>query len=127
MQMFKTNDILLVCKLGELFKLYQLCNIFYLGGTFVPVGGHNLLEPAVWVKPSIIGPHYQNTKDIADKLEKENGLIKVKNENEFLEYSKKLLQNNQLLNEMSKNAHNWLIKESQVVENNLENLIEKLV
>ena len=126
-EMFKTNDILLVCKLGELFKLYQLCNIFYLGGTFVPVGGHNLLEPAVWAKTSIIGSFYQNTKDIADKLEKEHGLIKVKNEQELLENSKKLLQNNQLLNEMNKNSYQWLIKESQVVENNLENLIKNLI
>ena len=81
----KTNDILLVCKLGELFTLYPVCDIFCLGGTFVVVGGHNLLEPAVWGKGSIIGPHNWNCEQIANQLERVRALVKVKDRVELFE------------------------------------------
>ncbi len=123
---FDQNDILLVCKLGELFKLYQLCDIFYLGGTFVPVGGHNLLEPAVWAKPSMIGPHYQNCKDIADQLEKHNALFKTSSEDELLQKTILLLENKTLCNQTGKNAFDWLKNESINVQNNLDFLLQKL-
>ncbi len=123
---FKEHDILLVCKLGELFKLYQICNLFFLGGTFVPVGGHNLLEPAVWAKLSIIGSYYQNCKDIADKLEKENCLIKVKNEQELLAQTRRLLNNPETLEKMENQAYSWLVQQASLVQKNLNVLIEEL-
>jgi 3-deoxy-D-manno-octulosonic-acid transferase len=123
---FKNHDILLVCKLGELFKLYQHTNIFFLGGTFVPIGGHNLLEPAVFAKPSIIGPYYHNCVDIADTLENNKALIKTKNQQELLEHTKKLLQNKKNMRIMGKNAHEWLLQEANFVQKNLEVLFKKL-
>jgi len=123
---FNTNDILVVCRLGELFKLYQLSNIFFLGGTFVPIGGHNLLEPAVWSKPSIIGPYYHNCKDIADKLEKENALIKAKDPKELLLQTQKLLNNSKLEKQMGQSANAWLEKEASFVQENIEQLLIKL-
>lgn len=125
-----SNDLLLVCKLGEMFNLYQFCDIFFLGGTFVPIGGHNLLEPAIWSKPSIIGPHYQNTKEIALALEKEHGIIIIKKSKEILNIGKELYLKTKylLLNEnrsiqMGNNSSNWLKKESIKVEQSLNKLI----
>ncbi len=115
-KIFKTNDTLLICKLGELFDIYKTAGIFFLGGTFVNVGGHNLLEPAVWSKPSIIGPYYQNTKDIADNLEQVNGLIKVKNTEELYSHTKNLLLNNNLRKEMGNNSYNWLKSEAKKIQ-----------
>ena len=123
---FKNNDILLVCKLGELFNLYNLATIFYLGGTFVPIGGHNLLEPAVWAKPTIIGPYHSNCKDISDKLEKKQALIKVKNSKDLLSMTYKLLTNNELTKSMGINSQQWLLKEAIFVEKNLKKLIKNL-
>jgi 3-deoxy-D-manno-octulosonic-acid transferase len=125
-QVLQSNDILLVCKLGELFGLYQYCNIFFLGGTFVPVGGHNLLEPAVWAKPSIIGPYYQNCKDIANKLEQHKALIKAKNLVELSKQTEKLLLDLNKLEKMSTNAQAWLQNEARLVENNLNILIKEI-
>ncbi|MFA5074748.1 MAG: glycosyltransferase N-terminal domain-containing protein [Candidatus Babeliales bacterium] len=120
------HDILLVCKFGELFNLYQICTIFFLGGTFVSVGGHNLLEPAAWGKISIIGPYYQNCKDNADNLELANALIKVKNSQKLLSNTQNLLENKEKINLMEQNAQNWLMKEANFVRKNLEFLIKQI-
>lgn len=134
-KIFESNDILLVCKLGEMFKLYKYCDIFFLGGTFVPIGGHNLLEPAVWQKPSIIGPYYQNTKNIALELKKENGIIIIKNDlrqpnvdivnntKKLYFKTKEILRKKELAKQMGINSLNWLKNESTKVEKNLNKLI----
>lgn len=123
---FKEIDILLVCKLGELFKLYQLADIFYLGGTFIPIGGHNLLEPAVWTKPSVIGPYYSNCSDIAKKLESINGIIKVNNEIELYNKSNELLKNPKSKKRVGINSYNWLKKEAFNINEKINQLIEQL-
>ncbi|MBD3231884.1 hypothetical protein GF322_04445 [Candidatus Dependentiae bacterium] len=123
---FDKYEILLVFKLGELFKLYQLCNIFYLGGTFVPIGGHNLLEPAVWAKVSIIGPYYHNCKDIADRLENQNALLKIKSKNDLIKQTIFLLNNKKLSEQMGENALNWLESESLKVQKKINYLLDLL-
>jgi len=120
-----SHDILIVCKLGELFNLYQLCDIFFLGGTFVPIGGHNLLEPAIWQKLSIVGPYHFNCQDTADKLEKANGLIKVKNQKELFSSVENLLKN-EAYKIMGGNAHRWLTKESTAIEEKINNFVKSL-
>jgi len=111
---------------GIICIFYSICNLFFLGGTLVPIGGHNLLEPAVWSKPSIVGPHHQNCKDIADRLEKENALIKAKAEQELFVLTKKLLKNSKLTKEMGIKAYSWLKREADFVQNKLDILIKEL-
>jgi 3-deoxy-D-manno-octulosonic-acid transferase len=121
-----THDVLLVCKLGVLFDLYQFADIFYLGGTFVPVGGHNLLEPAVWGVPSFVGPYHANCKAHADALEQAHGLLKVQNTQELITQTEKLLQDKQLRLTMIHNSRTWLVHEAAVVEDNLAVLFRAL-
>ncbi len=52
--------------IGELATLMQIATVVFLGGSLVPTGGHNLLEPAVWGKPVVFGPHMQNFAEIAE-------------------------------------------------------------
>lgn len=77
LNLFATHEVLVVCKLGILFSLYRISTIFCLGGTFVPVGGHNLLEPAVWGKPCLVGPHFHKCASIVTALSAAGGLIKT--------------------------------------------------
>ncbi len=60
--------VLLLDTLGELRDYYAACDVAFVGGSLVPVGGHNLLEPAALGKPVITGEHLYNTEDIAGKL-----------------------------------------------------------
>jgi 3-deoxy-D-manno-octulosonic-acid transferase len=51
---------------GELATVLQIATVVFLGGSLVPTGGHNLLEPAVWGKPVVFGQHMQNFAEIAE-------------------------------------------------------------
>lgn len=53
---------------GELATLYGEAVVAYVGGSLVPVGGHNLLEPAAWGKPVLFGPYTDHCAEIADLL-----------------------------------------------------------
>ncbi|MCX7780732.1 MAG: 3-deoxy-D-manno-octulosonic acid transferase [Negativicutes bacterium] len=57
-------DIVILDTIGELGRIYSLGDIIYVGGSLVPHGGHNILEPAAHGKPILVGPHMFNFKDI---------------------------------------------------------------
>ena len=65
--------------MGEVPLFYAASNVAFVGGTLIPVGGHNLLEPAALGKPVVTGPHLFNTQDIANKFEKLGASITVNN------------------------------------------------
>ena len=54
--------------MGEMPLLLQACDVAFVGGSLVPIGGHNLLEPASLGKPTLIGPHYFNFADVTRQL-----------------------------------------------------------
>lgn len=58
--------VLLVDTLGELLMLYAAADVAFVAGSLVPVGGHNLLEPAVLERAIVVGPHNFNAPDIAE-------------------------------------------------------------
>ncbi len=59
-------DVVILDSIGELATLYQLATVAFVGGSLVPTGGHNILEPAVFGKPIVFGPHMENFAEIAD-------------------------------------------------------------
>ena len=62
---FQVGEVLLVDTVGELMALYALSDAIFVGGSLVPTGGHNLLEPAAVGVASIFGPHMTNFREIA--------------------------------------------------------------
>ncbi len=61
-------DSILVDVHGVLAQMYGVGDAAFVGGTFVPIGGHNVLEPAMRGVPFIVGPHYSSFTEIVDKL-----------------------------------------------------------
>jgi len=59
-------DVVVLDTIGELAQLYQVATAVFVGGSLVDYGGHNILEPAVFGKPIVFGPHMRNFKEIAD-------------------------------------------------------------
>lgn len=53
----RTAPVVLVDRIGALFEIYSVGDLIFCGGTFEPVGGHNILEPAAWSKAVFYGPH----------------------------------------------------------------------
>src|SRR5581483_10665953 len=58
------GGVLLLDTIGELASVYSVAEITFVGGSLVPRGGHNILEPAQFAKPILIGPHYENFREI---------------------------------------------------------------
>ncbi|EJZ56205.1 3-deoxy-D-manno-octulosonic-acid transferase [Pseudomonas fluorescens R124] len=71
------TSVLLGDTMGELLFLYALADSAFVGGSLVPNGGHNLLEPAALAKPVISGPHLFNFLDIAAQLREAGALAEV--------------------------------------------------
>lgn len=62
---------------GELASVYREAAVAFVGGTLVPIGGHNLLEPAVWAKPVLFGPYTDNCAEVAGLLTQGGAGIRV--------------------------------------------------
>lgn len=73
-------QVLLVDTLGQLLPCYQVASVCFVGGSLVPWGGHNLLEPAALAKPIMTGPYNYNFSEIEQGLISVDGIIKVENE-----------------------------------------------
>lgn len=63
--------------MGELLMLFGACDVAFVGGSLVKLGGHNLLEPAAWGKPVLSGPNRFNFERIAELLEDNDALTTV--------------------------------------------------
>ncbi len=120
------HDIILVCKLGELFNLYPYATVFALGGTFIPVGGHNLLEPAAWAIPTCIGPYYQNCTDIAERLSALDAIIIVHNVDQLKAKMYELLSNSPLRRNIGDASYAWVVQEAHHVQHTLDHLLKKI-
>ena len=59
-------DVVILDSIGELATIYQLATVAFVGGSLVATGGHNILEPAVFGKPIVFGPHMSNFAEIAE-------------------------------------------------------------
>lgn len=70
----RTDTVFLVDSLGELPMFYAAADVAFVGGSLVPIGGHNLLEPAALGMPVISGPNNFNAQDIATLLQEAGGL-----------------------------------------------------
>lgn len=79
-QVLPTTQVYLGDTMGELPLMLAAADVAFMGGSFVPVGGHNLLEPAALGKPCLIGPYYFNFSDITQQLVIGGGAIVVQDE-----------------------------------------------
>jgi 3-deoxy-D-manno-octulosonic-acid transferase len=73
-------DVVVLDTIGELAHLYRLATVVFVGGSLVPTGGHNILEPAVFGKPILFGPHMQNFPEIAATFLEARAAVQVEDE-----------------------------------------------
>ena len=70
-------DVLVLDSIGELAGLYLLADAVFVGGSLVPSGGHNILEPAWFAKPPVFGPSMGNFRDMAAQFLKAKAGVQV--------------------------------------------------
>jgi len=66
--------VLLIDSIGELAALYSLADVAFVGGSLVPRGGHNIIEPALHGVPIIVGNHTENFRDIVSLFQSRDGV-----------------------------------------------------
>lgn len=91
---FKDYDVIILDTMGELSKMYSICNFAFIGGSFNQTGGHNPLEATVYSKPTITGPNIHNFRDIYWLLTRSNASKIVKTSKELSDYIEVLLSDN---------------------------------
>jgi 3-deoxy-D-manno-octulosonic-acid transferase len=70
-------EVVVLDTVGELAQLYQLATAVFVGGSLVEHGGHNILEPAIFGKPIVFGPHMQNFQEIADAFVANGAAVQI--------------------------------------------------
>jgi len=73
--------VLLLDTLGELAAMYRYADIAFVGGSLVPRGGHNILEPAFFARPILTGPHMENFRDIVACFERGRAVVRCTRKN----------------------------------------------
>jgi len=76
-------DVVLLDTLGELAGAYAAATVAFVGGSLVPAGGHNPIEPALWGKPVVFGSSMENFRLIAAALLEVRGAFQVRSQNEL--------------------------------------------
>jgi 3-deoxy-D-manno-octulosonic-acid transferase len=94
------TQVLLVDTVGELAALYGAADAAFVGGSLVPVGGHNLLEPAALGVPVITGPSWSNGAEIAQLLLREGAALEVADAQELAAALARLLGDPELRRRM---------------------------
>ncbi len=101
---FLDKEIIILDTMGELGKMYSICDFAFIGGSFNKTGGHNPLEAVVYGKPAISGPSIHNFKDIYGILGKSKAGKVVKTPQELEEYMRLMLSDVDFYNQACKDC-----------------------
>ena len=116
-------QILVIDSMGELPIFYACSDVAFVGGSLVPTGGHNILEPAALARPVIVGPHVFNFAEITQQFIDAYAVIQVDNAESLATTVTDLLKNPPKRTSMGE-AGQQLIKQSQGASQRLLNLIK---
>lgn len=102
--------VYLLDTMGELIYFYGICDVAFVGGSLVDVGGHNPMEPAGLGKPIMMGAYRRNVADIADQFADEGALLTVSNADSIKDIWQDLLAQPDLVANMSQAALKVMVR-----------------
>ncbi len=123
---FLDNDVIILDTIGELSKIYSICHIAFIGGSFNKTGGHNPLEAIVYSKPVVSGPSIHNFKDIYWILGQSKAGKVVKTTHELENYIELLLSDNNFYNDACKDCTKVFEDQQGALNTVIETLKDKL-
>ncbi len=116
----KSCDVILLDTVGELSRLYAIGTVIFVGGSLVPVGGHNVLEPAVFRRPVIFGPHMGNFSEIAKTLKRSSGAVQIHSTADLINQVSRLLGDASLRESLGANAFQVVARNSGALQRSME-------
>jgi 3-deoxy-D-manno-octulosonic-acid transferase len=120
------SGILLLDSAGELAGLYRLATAAFIGGTLVPTGGHNILEPAQFACPTVIGPSMHNFREIAAQFLAAGAVIQVQNAAELANSLRRLFRNPEAAKQVGVAARDLLERQASGLEALLQEIGSRL-
>lgn len=122
----QAGHIYVIDTLGELVPFIAHAEIVFMGGSLIPLGGHNVLEPARMSKCILIGPHHQDFTTIVDELVDTNGIVIVKDAADFMKSILKLNSDKTLRTKMGGNAKHYVDSKQKVLDQYVQ-LVENFI
>jgi len=114
--------IILLDTMGELMRLYSLGTLVFVGGSLVPVGGHNPLEPLEFRKCVLFGPYMFNFSEISKRLIEDGGAIQVEGKEDLSSHLKLLLAAEKKRREIGERGYQFLQKHRGAAERAFEGI-----
>jgi 3-deoxy-D-manno-octulosonic-acid transferase len=115
-------EVILLDTLGELMSLYRLATLVFIGGSLVPVGGHNPLEPLFFKKCVLFGPFMFHFSEISRRLVEEGGAIQANGMEDLTSHMRRLLKNERARKEMGERGYQFLRKHQGATERMFEQI-----
>jgi len=99
------GNIWIIDVLGVLKRFYEIADIAFVGGSLIPAGGHNPLEPAMYAKPILFGPDMSDFMGVADSLLDSGGAVQVSDSTGICREAETLLKDRAKARNMGQNAY----------------------
>lgn len=110
------TDIYIADTIGEVGLWYDVAKIVFIGGSLIPHGGQNFIEPSRMRDAVIVGPHMHNFTDAMSRAKKADAVMQVTDTLELEEILTQLLENETLLDAKRSLAYNWAASETKVLD-----------
>lgn len=118
----ETSGVILLDTMGELMRIYNLGTLIFIGGSLVPIGGHNPLEPLFFKKCVLFGPYMFNFQEISRRLVLEGGAVLVKDKEELSFQLRRLLSRAKERNEIGEKGYRFIQKHRGATERIFEKI-----
>jgi 3-deoxy-D-manno-octulosonic-acid transferase len=115
-------EVILLDTMGELMNLYSLGTLVFIGGSLVPVGGHNPIEPLFFKKCVLFGPHMFHFLEISHHLIEAGGAIQVRGKEDLAFQLKRLLSDERARKEVGEKGYQFLQKHRGATEKMFEEI-----
>jgi 3-deoxy-D-manno-octulosonic-acid transferase len=109
-------EVILLDTMGELMSLYSLGTLVFVGGSLVPVGGHNPLEPLFFKKCVLLGPYMFHFSEISRRLVQEGGAIQANGIEDLARHMKRLLKDDRTRRDIGERGYQFLQKHRGATE-----------
>jgi 3-deoxy-D-manno-octulosonic-acid transferase len=120
------RSVIIVDSTGELFQIYSLASVVFVGGSLVPRGGQNILEPAAWGKVVIFGPSMEDFRDARDILVKAGSAVEVSGTDDLVDAVAAVLADLPEASERGARGRAEMLKNAGSARRDAELLVEQL-
>lgn len=110
------TDVYIADTIGEVGIWYDIAPVIFIGGSLIPHGGQNFIEPCRFHDAVLVGPFMHNFTDAMNRAKKADAIIQIKNTEQLSKEVLKLLQDKEYLQIRQDKAYNWATSEAKVLD-----------